>query len=99
MANRVDYENLKVAKKNVETRFNDMLENMEAVKNEMLDLTDNSWKGKSATYFLNVFEEMKAKITAERDQFCEEMQRKLDFWYAEFSDAEKVMIDRASKIE
>ncbi len=99
MANRVDYENLKVAKKNVEARFNEMLENMEATKNQMVDLTDNSWKGQSANYFLNVFEEMKAKITAERDQFSDEMQRKLNFWYAEFSDAEKVMIDQASKIE
>lgn len=99
MANRVDYDNLKQAKVNVENKFNEMLENLETTKNKIVDLTDNSWKGQSSNYFLEVFEEMKAKIVAERDEFCNEMQKKIDIWYAEFSDAEKAMIDAASKIQ
>ena len=99
MANKVDYENLKQAKTNVENRFDEMLKNLEETKNKILNLTGESWKGQSANYFSDVFDEMNKKIVQERNEFSNEMKRKLDLWYAEFSDAEKALIDAASKIE
>ena len=99
MANRVDYENLTKAKVNVENKFDEMLTNLENTKNNIVDLTDGSWKGKSSNYFLEVFEEVKAKITKEREEFSRDMQNKLDIWYEEFSEAEKAAIAAAQKME
>ena len=99
MANIVDYENLSKAKVNVENKFDEMLANLETTKNNIVDLTESSWKGNSSNYFSEVFEEVKAKISKEREEFSKDMQNKLDIWYKEFSEAEKEAIAAAQKME
>lgn len=98
MANIVDYQNLQQAKANTEKKFEEMLQNLDAMKTKVQDMNEGSWKGASGNVFNEVFEEIKAKINAEREEFNNAMNDKLTLWENEFSDAEKAQIQAAQKM-
>ena len=98
MANIVDYQNLQQAKVNVNNKFDEMLQNLEAMKARVVEMNESSWKGSSGNVFNEVFEEIKAKITAKREEFNNAIDEKLTLWHNEFSDTEKAQIQAAQNM-
>ncbi len=89
MANIVDYQNLQTAKANAESKFDEMIQNLDSMKNNIVSMSEGSWKGQSSNVFNEVFDEIKAKINSEREKFSNEMDQKLTTWYNEFDETEK----------
>ena len=98
MANIVDYQNLQQAKVNAGNKFDEMLQNLETMKAKVQEMNEGSWKGASGNVFNEVFEEIKAKINAEREEFNNAMNERLTLWQNEFSDAEKAQIQAAQNM-
>lgn len=98
MANIVDYQNLLQAKINAGNKFDEMLQNLETMKAKIQDMNEGSWKGNSGNVFNEVFEEIKSKINAEREEFNKAMDERLTLWHNEFSDAEKAQIQAAQNM-
>lgn len=98
MANIVDYQNLQQAKINTDKKFEEMLQNFTNMKNQVQQMNENAWKGASGNVFNEVFEEIKTKITAEREEFNNAMDQKLTLWHNEFSEAEKQQIQAAQNM-
>ena len=88
MANIVDYQHLQQAKVNSEKKFDEMIQNLDSMRGEIVEMED-SWKGQSSNVFNEVFEEIKKKIEQERENFSKAMDEKLTKWYNEFDEAEK----------
>lgn len=89
MANIVDYQNLQQAKVNSEKKFDEMIQNLNSMRGQIVKMSGGSWKGHSSEVFNEVFDEIKKKITEEREQFSGEMDQKLTTWYNEFDETEK----------
>lgn len=89
MANIVDYQHLQQAKANSESKFDEMIQNLDSMKNNIVSMSEGSWKGQSSNVFNEVFDEIKAKINSEREKFSNEMDQKLTTWYNEFDETEK----------
>ena len=98
MANIVDYQNLQQAKVNAGNKFDEMLENLEAMKSNVENMNQSSWKGASSNVFNEVFDEIKTKINAEREEFNKAMDERLTLWYNEFDDTEKAQIKAAQEM-
>lgn len=98
MANIVDYQNLQQAKVNSEKKFDEMIENFEAMKSQVVEMNESSWKGSSGNVFSEVFEEIKTKINAEREEFSQAIDERLTLWYNEFDAAEKAQIQAAQSM-
>lgn len=99
MANIVDYQNLEQAKINSGKKFDDMLQNLETMKNQITQMSeDSAWKGMSGNYFNEVFEEIKTKINAEREEFNQAIDERLNIWFESFQQAEKDRIQAAKQM-
>ena len=98
MANMVDYNALKAAKSKTDAKFDEMLAKLNASKAKIDQMNQSSWKGASSNVFNEVFEEIKTKINAEREEFNKAIDSKLTIWYNQFSDAEKQQIQAASNM-
>ena len=98
MANIVDYQNLQQAKVNAGNKFDEMLENLESMKSNVENMNQSSWKGASSNVFNEVFDEIKTKINAEREEFNKAMDERLTLWYNEFDDTEKAQIKAAQEM-
>ncbi len=97
-ANVVDYEALKTVKAKINTKFDEMLENLRTAKYNMDQLNQETWTGASSNVFNNVFSEIEAKINAERNRFNEMLDRQLETWYNEFNAAEQQEIQAANNM-
>ena len=89
MANIVDYQHLAQAKANSEQKFDDMIQNLVSMRGQIVKMSGDSWKGQSSNVFNEVFDEIKKKITSEREQFSNAMDQRLTPWYNEFDETEK----------
>lgn len=89
MANIVDYQHLQQAKVNTEKKFDEMLQNLDSMRGQIVKMNASTWKGHSSEVFMEVVEEIKKKITEERERFSSEMDQKLTIWYNEFDETEK----------
>lgn len=89
MANIVDYQNLQQAKVNSEKKFDEMIQNLDSMRGQIVKMNGDTWKGHSAEVFGEIFDEIKKKITEERERFSGEMDQKLTTWYNEFDETEK----------
>ena len=98
MANMVDYNALKAAKSKTDAKFDEMLAKLNASKQKIDAMNQSSWKGASSNVFNEVFEEIKTKINAEREEFNKAIDSKLTIWYNQFSDTEKQQIQAASNM-
>ena len=98
MANIVDYQNLQQAKINTGNKFDEMLQNLEAMRAQVQEMNESSWKGSSSNVFNEVFEEIKTKVNAEREEFNKAIDERLTIWHNEFTDAEKAQIQAAQNM-
>lgn len=98
MANMVDYNALKAAKAKTDAKFDEMLAKLNASKAKIDQMNQSSWKGASSNVFNEVFEEIKTKINAEREEFNRSIDTKLTNWYNQFSEAEKQQIQAANNM-
>ena len=89
MANIVDYQHLQQAKTKSEQKFDEMIQNLDSMRGQIVKMSGDTWKGHSSDVFNEVFEEIKKKIIEERERFSAEMAQKLTTWYDEFDETEK----------
>ena len=97
-ANTVDYEALRAVKAKINTKFDEILANLKKAKSDMDTLNQETWTGASGQVFNNVFTEIEAKINAERNRFNEILDRQLETWYNEFTEAEQQQIQAANNM-
>lgn len=98
MANIVDYQNLQQAKVNAGNKFDEMLQNLEAMRSQVVEMNESSWKGSSGNIFNEVFEEIKTKVNAEREEFNRAIDERLTLWHDEFTETEKAQIQAAQRM-
>ena len=89
MANIVDYQNLQQAKVNSEKKFDEMIQNLDSMRGQIVKMSGDTWKGQSSNVFNEVFDEIKKKINHEREEFSNAMDQRLTTWYEEFDETEK----------
>ena len=66
-----------------------MIQNLVSMRGQIVKMSGDSWKGQSSNVFNEVFDEIKKKITSEREQFSNAMDQRLTTWYNEFDETEK----------
>ena len=69
MANIVDYQHLQQAKTKSEQKFDEMIQNLDSMRGQIVKMSGDTWKGHSSDVFNEVFEEIKKKIIEERERF------------------------------
>lgn len=97
-ANITDYMALQRAKNKTDKNFDDMLAKLDKAKAEIDKMNENAWKGASANVFNDVFNDIKAKLDNERNEFNNEMDKKLTLWHNEFNETEKQQIQAAQNM-
>ena len=94
-ANVVDYNAIVAAKDNANVKFDNMLTNLTNMAKQIGDMNAESWQGSSGTVFNEVFESIKGKINAEREEFNKAIDERLAIWHNQFSDEEKAQVHAA----
>lgn len=93
--NVIDYNAIVHAKDNANKKFELMLTNLTNMKTRIDEMNAESWQGSSANVFNEVFEEIKGKIDAERQEFNKAIDERLAIWHNQFSDEEKAQVQAA----
>ena len=95
----VNYTELEVVKAKIDSKFTDMLANLQRIKGNIVSLMGNSFRGDAATTFEDTYSDIETAIKAEQEKFNQELNAKLTGWYDTMSEEEKRQVQEFQKLQ